>query len=183
MKKLHTLAVTGIMMVVISLFAVQAVMATNDTGMPLQQYYVSSEQHEAASIDAMPMRLVDCDLTTLPLDLDKLLELVPPTSEDAESKIPSRCGRFILWTRDGVHVAWGRFGNGFFVGVDNLGIPIWGIYCQNMFAGFYGDQLFRGRYCNNRWIAVNLFNQQMISGEFRLFPYLPPLATVEEAIA
>jgi hypothetical protein len=183
MKTLHKLAFMGIMVVVISLFTVQTVMATNDAGLPVQRHCLSSEQSEDTSIYSAPMRLIDCDLSVPPLDLDKLAELVPTTPEDAESKIPPRGGRFILWTHDGVHVVWGRYGNGFFVGTDNQGIRIWGIYYQNTFAGFYGDQLFWGRYCHGRWIAVNLFNQHMATGEYRLFPYLPPLATVDEAIA
>jgi hypothetical protein len=183
MKSLHKLTFIGIVMVLISLFAVQAVTAMRSNVATVQQLYTSSDPHKATSILDAPTLLISSDLAELPLDLDALAELVPATPDDAESKIPSHSGRFILWTHDGVHVVWGRYGNGFFVGTDNAGIRVWGVYRQHVFAGFYGEQLFWGRFRNGRWIAVNLFGQHVAYGQYRLFPYLSPIAIVEEATA
>lgn len=78
--------------------------------------------------------------------------------------------RFILWTHDGVHVMWGEHGNGYFVGEDNEGMEVWGIYQGGTFAGFYGDEFFHGMYRGNRWVAMNLFGEEYSFGRFELFP-------------
>lgn len=78
--------------------------------------------------------------------------------------------RFILWTHDGVHVMWGTLGNGYFIGEDNEDVEVWGIYHGGTFAGFYGDEFFHGAYRGNKWVALNLFGENLSYGKFELFP-------------
>ena len=75
-----------------------------------------------------------------------------------------------MWTYDGVHIMWGVFGNGRFVGTDNLGKRCWGIYGRGIFAGFYDGEFFWGRYNNGAWKAQNLFGLKYSYGKYVIFP-------------
>jgi hypothetical protein len=102
-------------------------------------------------------------------DLAQLKEIAPATPEEAESSIyPSRT-RFLIYTHNGVHIMWGVYGNGRFVGTDNLGKRCWGIYGRGVFAGFYDGDFFWGRYNNGTWKAEYLFGLQNSWGKYVLF--------------
>ena len=101
---------------------------------------------------------------------EQLKELAPPTLEEAESNIYPIRRRFLMWTHDGVHIIWGVFGNGRFVGTDNLGKRCWGIYGRGIFAGFYDGKFFWGKYYNGAWKAEYLFNLEHSQGKYVLFP-------------
>jgi len=101
---------------------------------------------------------------------EQLKELAPATPEDAERSIYPVRHRFLLYTNDGVHIMWGIYGNGRFVGTDNLGKRCWGIYGKGVFAGFYDSEFFWGKYCNGSWKAEYLFGLNHSRGSYVLFP-------------
>jgi hypothetical protein len=105
-------------------------------------------------------------------DKEQLKELAPATPEEAERSIYPLRRRFLMWTNDGVHVMWGIYGNGRFVGTDNLGIRCWGIYGKGIFAGFYNGEFFWGKYDNGAWKAEYLFGLEYCYGSYVLFPSL-----------
>ena len=105
-------------------------------------------------------------------NLEKLKELTPNTLEEAERSIYPVRHRFLLWTYDGLHIMWGVYGNGRFVGTDNLGKRCWGIYGRGVFAGFYDGEFFCGKYYNGAWKAEYLFGLEYSRGEYVLFPQL-----------
>ncbi len=107
---------------------------------------------------------------------EQLRQLTPATLEEAENSIYPVRHRFIMWTSDGVHVMWGVYGNGRFVGSDNLGKRCWGIYGKGVFAGFYDGDFFWGKYFNGSWKAEYLFGLDNSRGEFVIFPS-PDLTT------
>jgi len=92
--------------------------------------------------------------------------------EEAEKSIYPVRRRFLLWTYDGLHIMWGVYGNGRFVGTDNLGKRCWGIYGRGVFAGFYDGEFFCGKYYNGAWKAEYLFGLEYSRGEYVLFPQL-----------
>jgi hypothetical protein len=103
-------------------------------------------------------------------DKEQLKELAPATPEEAERSIYPIRRRFLMWTYDGVHIMWGIYGNGRFVGTDNLGKRCWGIYGKGVFAGFYDGEFFWGKYCNGAWKAEYLFGLEHCRGKYVLFP-------------
>lgn len=103
-------------------------------------------------------------------DKEQLKELVPKTLEEAEASIYPIRRRFLMWTYDGVHIMWGIFGNGRFVGTDNLGKRCWGIYGRGIFAGFYDGEFFWGKYSNGAWRAEYLFGLKQSHGRYVVFP-------------
>ncbi len=107
-------------------------------------------------------------------DPEQLKRLVPSTLAEAEANILPIRRRFLMWTYDGVHVMWGTFGNGRFVGTDNLGKQCWGIYGRGIFAGFYDGQFFWGGYSSGAWKAQYLFGLRYSYGKFLTFPQLTP---------
>ena len=108
----------------------------------------------------------------LQVNVDKIKEMVPSTLKEAEAKVGRLRNRFLMWTHDGVHVMWGFYGNGFFIGKDNLGERCWGIYGKGVFAGFYGVEFFYGRYGRGRWWAAGLFGEKQTHGRYILFPQI-----------
>ncbi|MCW4031170.1 MAG: hypothetical protein NWE80_02270 [Candidatus Bathyarchaeota archaeon] len=111
--------------------------------------------------------------------LEQLKELAPETLEEAENSIYPIRRRFLMWTYDGLHIVWGFYGNGRFVGTDNLGKRCWGIYGRGIFAGFYDGKFFWGKYCNGAWKAEYLFGLEYSRGEYVLFPQLTITNEVE----
>jgi hypothetical protein len=105
-----------------------------------------------------------------PADVEQLKPLIPKTPEEAEASILPPRARFLMWTYDGVHIMWGIYGNGRFVGTDNLGKRCWGIYGNGIFAGFYDGEFFWGRYSNGAWRAQYLFGLRYSYGKYVLFP-------------
>ena len=100
---------------------------------------------------------------------DEVLEKIPVTYEDTEASIVPIRHRYLLYTRDGAHIMWGTYGNGFFVGEDNLDKRAWGIYGKNVFAGFYDGDFFWGKYRSRTWKAEGLFGLDSSSGKYVLF--------------
>jgi hypothetical protein len=101
---------------------------------------------------------------------EQLKALAPATPEEAERGIYPVRSRFLLWTSDGVHIMWGIYGNGRFVGTDNLGKRCWGIYGKGVFAGFYNGDFFWGKYDNGAWKAQYLFGLENSRGSYLTFP-------------
>jgi hypothetical protein len=112
-------------------------------------------------------------------DKAQLKEIAPATPEEAERSIYPIRTRFLMWTHDGVHIMWGVYGNGRFVGTDNLGKRCWGIYGRGVFAGFYDGEFFWGKYVNGTWKAEYLFGLENSWGRYVLFPQ--PAVTAENA--
>jgi hypothetical protein len=106
-------------------------------------------------------------------ELARLRQLAPTTFEAADGEIRPVRHRFLLWTRDGAHIMWGRYGNGRFVGTDNLRKRCWGIYGKGVFAGFYDGDFFWGHYHNGTWKARYLFGLNASHGRYILFPHIP----------
>jgi len=114
-------------------------------------------------------------------DMEQLKELAPATIEEAENSIYPVRRRFLLYTNDGMHIMWGIYGNGRFVGTDNFGKRCWGIYGKGVFAGFYDGEFFWGKYCNGSWKAEYLFGLEQCRGKYVLFP--SPAITVDNAVS
>ncbi len=112
-------------------------------------------------------------------DKEQLKAIAPATPEEAEANIYPVRHRFLMWTNDGVHIMWGIYGNGRFVGTDNLGKRCWGIYGKGIFAGFYDGEFFWGKYCNGTWKAEYLFGLEHSRGKYVLFP--SPAITTDNA--
>jgi hypothetical protein len=109
-------------------------------------------------------------------DVEKLKTEVPKTLQETEANILPTRTRYLMYTNDGVHIMWGVFGNGRFVGTDNQGKSCWGIYGQGIFAGFYNGEFFWGKYSNtNTWKAEYLFGLKYSEGKYVKFP--SPTAT------
>ena len=110
--------------------------------------------------------------------MSTLKERIPKTLEETEALVMPVRSRFLMWTKDLTHVMWGSFGNGHFVGTDNLGRRAWGIYYQGVFAGFYDGEFFYGRYSNGCWKAQNLFGLPQSYGRYTVAPFpVPTTAT------
>lgn len=111
-----------------------------------------------------------------PADIEQLKPLIPKTPDEAEASILPPRARFLMWTHDGVHIMWGIYGNGRFVGTDNLGKRCWGIYGNGIFAGFYDGEFFWGKYQAGAWKATGLFGLRYSYGKYVLFPSLTATA-------
>ena len=114
-------------------------------------------------------------------ELEQLRAKLPDTIDEARHRMQVRY-RFILYTHDGVHIMWGQCGNGIFIGTDNLGKRVWGIYGNQVFAGFYDGQFFWGKYRNGNWVAIDLFNTPRTHGQYHLFPIISPTVTSEDIL-
>ncbi len=127
-----------------------------------------------ALIIALPMvsaldGKVDMDIKAKGIGKTEFKENLPETYQEAEEKIVSR-NRYLLWTKDGNHIMWGTYGNGFLVGKDDQGKNVWGIYGKSIFAGMYEGRFFWGRYRNGNWKAHGLFDLRTAIGKYVLFP-------------
>ena len=105
-------------------------------------------------------------------ELANIQEKVPQTYEETEALVSIQRGRFLLYTHDGKHIMWGFVGNNYFVGQDNMGKRCWGIYGKGIFAGFYDQQFFWGKYRGGNWKAEGLFETNYTYGKYILFPTL-----------
>ena len=120
------------------------------------------------------------DPTTV-VDVEKLKTEIPKTLQEAEANILPIRTRYLMYTSDGVHIMWGVFGNGRFVGIDNQGKSCWGIYGQGIFAGFYNGEFFWGKYSNsNTWKAEYLFDLRYSEGKYVVFS--SPTATASTMV-
>lgn len=108
------------------------------------------------------------------VNLDTLKAKIPSTLQDAEAKILPIRTKYLMYTYDGNHIMWGSFGRGFFTGTDNNGKHAWGIYGNGIFAGFYDNEFFWGKYYNEDWKALGLFHMQYSNGKYVTFPTILP---------
>lgn len=115
---------------------------------------------------------------------EKLMDKIPANLSEVDIAISKTVqpNRFLLYTNDGKNVMWGLVANGYFRGKDNHNKYTWGIYGQNVFAGFYDGEFFWGKYRNGRWIAHGLFGLKNARGKFVVFPQLTPSVLPVETI-
>jgi len=111
------------------------------------------------------------------VDTESMRDAVPSTYEETDAQLSTQRVRFLLYTHDGKHVMWGFVGNGYFVGTDNNGKRCWGIYGNNVFAGFYDGEFFWGKYRSGNWKAEGLFGLNYAHGKYILFPAPATTAT------
>jgi len=103
---------------------------------------------------------------TIPSEAETLRRRIPSKLEEAEEAMLPLKGRFLMWTYDLRHIMWGCFGNGYFVGTDNLGKRTWGLYGEQVFAGLYDGDFFCGFYGNGWWRAFGLFGERQTHGRY-----------------
>jgi len=171
MHKKIKISMAAVAALMLAILAVNLVMgATSTANTPVSAANSIEKINQADSIVISPEQAED---------KEQLKEIAPETLEEAEKSIyPIRC-RFLMWTSDGVHIMWGVYGNGRFVGTDNLGKRCWGIYGRGVFAGFYDGGFFWGKYSNGSWKAEYLFGLENSRGSYVLFP--PPAITSDNA--
>ena len=174
MQKEIKISLASVAVLMLLVLAVNLVMgATSVVNAPAPEANTIEEIEKIVSDDSNLIFLEQAE------NVEQLKELAPETFEEAEESIYPIRRRFLLWTYDGVHIMWGVYGNGRFVGTDNLGKRCWGIYGKGVFAGFYNGEFFWGKYDNGVWKAEYLFGLKYSRGEYVLFP--PPIiATVVE---
>jgi hypothetical protein len=110
-------------------------------------------------------------------NIDLLKASIPKTYDETQASILPLRTRYLMYTDNGVHIMWGFYGNGRFIGTDNNGMRAWGIYGNGVFAGFYNGNFFWGHYCNSQWKAQGLFGLTYSSGNYVLFPTITTSAT------
>jgi len=106
-------------------------------------------------------------------EMEQFKSFIPETYAATEDKIGNNSRRFIMWTYDGEHIMWGKFGRGYFVAKDNLGKDVWGIYGWKFFSGFYDGKFFWGRFNGKSWKAEGLFGLEKSHGKYVVFPMNP----------
>lgn len=116
------------------------------------------------------------------VNVEDLKQKVPTTYEltEKELEVAPIIKKFLLWTDDGNHIMWGRLGNGYFTGKDDLGKSVWGIYGKHVFAGFYDGEFFWGRYKGGFWKATGLFGLEKAQGAYIIFPNVHPDLITED---
>jgi hypothetical protein len=167
--KISITAVTALMLVILAANFVMGETFTAHTPVP-----------DTNALEAIEKTDLNDDIIISPEqaeDKEQLKELAPTTPEEAERSIYPIRSRFLMWTHDGVHIMWGIYGNGRFVGTDNLGKRCWGIYGKGIFAGFYDGEFFWGKYENGAWKAEYLFGLGNSQGKYVLFPPVTITAT------
>jgi hypothetical protein len=126
-----------------------------------------------SSVSAVNEEMNDCN----EVDIESLCNAVPSTFDETEAQLSTQRIRFLLYTHDGKNIMWGFVGKGYFIGNDNNGKRCWGIYGNNVFAGFYDGKFFWGRYRSGNWKAEGLFELDYSSGKYILFPSITTLTT------
>ena len=177
MKKTHQAVIAVVAILVLGALAVESVAAINAE--PTQDIAVTKRAPSPLnlSIDVASVNAVQ--ITDI-VEGEKLRERIPQTYEEAEAQVCPVRNRFILWTHDGVHIMWGHYGNGYFIGRDNAGKRCWGIYGRGVFAGLYDHDFFWGRYQAGRWKAEGLFGLEHAHGQYVVFPQIKPVPTTAE---
>ncbi len=112
--KISIAAVLALMLVILAVNLAMGATFASNTSVPSANALekVSTNQNNDNSIVISPEQADD---------KEQLKELAPATPEEAERSIYQIRRRFLMWTNDGVHVMWGIYGNGRFVGTYNLG--------------------------------------------------------------
>ena len=160
MQKKYKISIATIIALMLAVLATNLVMGATSNANMLDS--------TAKSIQATDTVIISADQAE---DKEQLRELAPETFEEAEVNIYPIRSRFLLYTNDGIHIMWGSYGNGRFVGTDNLGKRCWGIYGRGVFAGFYDGEFFYGKYSDGTWKAEYLFGLQNSQGKYVLFPH------------
>ena len=158
--KISIAAVTALMLVILAVNLAMAATSTANTPIPV------ANSTEKTNQDGVIISAEQAE------DKAQLKEIAPATPEEAERNIYPVRTRYIMWTHDGVHIMWGVYGNGRFVGTDNLGKRCWGIYGRGVFAGFYDGEFFWGKYVNGAWKAQYLFGLASSYGKYVTFPQI-----------
>ncbi len=142
---------------------------TAESAAPEKLVQVSDLSPASVIADDSQNSVIPDEVEELPeIDVENLRETVPRTYEETDVQLSTQRIRFLLYTHDGKHVMWG-FGNGYFVGTDNLGKRCWGIYGNGVFAGLYDGEFFWGRYRSGNWNAEGLFGANYAHGKYILF--------------
>ncbi|MCW4030951.1 MAG: hypothetical protein NWE80_01155 [Candidatus Bathyarchaeota archaeon] len=162
-------AVAALMLVILAINLAMGATSVANTVVPVANTIAPIDQDDSVVI-----------LPEIAEDKEQLKELAPATPEEAERSIYPIRRRFLMWTHDGTHIMWGSYGNGRFVGTDNLGKRCWGIYGKGVMAGFYDGEFFWGKYDNGSWKAEYLFGLECSQGKYLLFP--PPVITSDIAV-
>lgn len=178
MKKTRPVAIAVVAVLVLGLLTVDSVAAIN--AKPTQEIALNNIVPSPLKL-SVDVESVDAVQITEIVDGETLRERIPQTYDEAEAKVRPIRNRFILWTHDGIHVMWGHYGNGFFIGRDNAGKRCWGIYGRGVFAGLYDNTFFWGRYQAGRWKAEGLFGLDHAHGQYVLFPQIKPVPTTVES--
>lgn len=172
--KVSTAAVAALMLVVLAVnLAMGATSVTNTADLEANNLEAAEKLNSEEAIIVDEGEIFEDYIVISPEQIEipeQLKELTPETYEEAESRIYPIRSRFVLWAQNGLHVMWGVYGNGRFVGTDNLGKRCWGIYGKGIFAGFYDGKFFWGRFRNGLWKAEYLFGLDHSRGEYVLFP-------------
>ncbi|MEJ2240927.1 MAG: hypothetical protein P8Y18_02125 [Candidatus Bathyarchaeota archaeon] len=184
-KCIISTAVVSLLLIAIittSALATNLNLSQNITNLEEQKETEKSINIESLSTSAKERYLVkinDDETTSInPNDIKEPLEnepaniqeKVPQTYEEAEALVSIQRVRFLLYTNDGKHIMWGFVGNNYFVGQDNMDKRCWGIYGKGIFAGFYDQQFFWGKYRGGNWKAEGLFETNFTYGKYILFP-------------
>lgn len=172
MQKKMVSSIAAVAALMLAVLAVNLVMAATSTIVPSNVKATAIEAVKPISQEASIISPEQAE------NVEQLKELVPATPEEAESSIYPVKHRFLMWTNDGVHIMWGIYGNGRFVGTDNLGKRCWGIYGRGIFAGFYDGTFFWGKYSNGSWKAQYLFGLRQSHGKYVLFPALTTTSSI-----
>ncbi len=152
-----------------------ATSATNLSAIDAAQVASPSNTNPTTTSDKPINNLPDITTPVTTDDVEKLRTEIPKTLQETEANMPSIRTRYLMYTSDGVHIMWGVFGNGRFVGTDNQGKSCWGIYGHGIFAGFYDGEFFWGKYSGNTWKAQYIFGLNTAAGKYVTFP--SPVAT------
>ena len=158
--KIATATLAALMLVILAVNLAMGATITANSPAPAANKLATEQTNPDESIVISPEQAENTE---------QLRELAPATPEEAERNIYPVRSRFLMWTGDGVHVMWGIYGNGRFVGTDNMGKRCWGIYGKGVFAGFYDGEFFWGKYCNGSWKAEYLFGLEYCRGKYVLF--------------
>lgn len=163
-KVLMSLVILSVLL--LAVFSVQALSTdTQNVGVKAQRMGLADKPKRTS----LRTELSEQEISELKADMPDNVEAVEAQLEEVDIQ-PNR---YLLWTNDGVHIMWGKFANGYFIGEDNEGNKAWGIYQNGIWAGFYdGDQFFYGKYSRGRWVAHGLFGMRTSSGRFITFPRL-----------
>ena len=174
MQKKIKISIAVIATLMLAILAVNLAMATTSLGtMAAANLPATASKAEVTANNGVAISAEQAE------NGEQLKELVPATPEEVEKNILPTRTRFLMWTYDGTHIMWGVFGNGRFVGTDNLGKRCWGIYGRGVFAGFYDGEFFWGKYENGAWKAQYLFGLENSYGKYVTFPQ--PIATSADA--
>jgi hypothetical protein len=116
----------------------------------------------------------------VPAEVERLKKLIPRTIAEAEVEVLPLRNRFLMWTCDLEHIMWGNYRNNIFVGKDNQGEHVWGLFGNGYFAGIYNGEFFWGKYSNGHWKAKGLFGEDETWGKYVVSPTILAVRYIEK---